>query len=228
MKTPMSLATDPIGSTPLRAVLEEYHVRMLAERAGPRIEVRGGRDGGEDQRMRAIGPETGRLLHTIVASLSAPKVLEVGTSFGYSTLWLADAARLAGGHLTTIELHRYKSAYATDMAARAGLSDHIDFLVGDALELIPAFEGRFDFVFIDLWKDLYLPVLDAVRTKLNAGAIIAADNMIRPGSDEVRNYGRVVRDLPGVRSLLLPVGTGLEISILEEDDPYRRPAPKEI
>ncbi|CUX58137.1 hypothetical protein AGR8A_pTi20041 [Agrobacterium fabrum str. J-07] len=58
--------------------------------------------------------------------------------------------------------------------------------------------------------------------------IIAADNMIRPGSGEIRNYGRAVRDLPGVRSLLLPVGTGLEISILEASDPYLQPAPKEI
>lgn len=212
--------TDPITDDARRAVFQDYHERMLAERTAPRVEAPGGRDGGEDYRMRAIGPETGRLLHSIVSSLSKPRILEIGTSFGYSTLWLADAARQANGQVITLEKHGYKSAYAHDMATRAGLAKYIDFQVGDALELIPALAPGFDFVFIDLWKHLYLPALDSVRPKLRANAIIAADNMIRPASNEVRAYGRQIRATDGFRSLLLPVGTGLEISVLETTPVY--------
>lgn len=212
-----AFSTDPIRDEAARAIFEEYHERMQAERSGPRIEAPGGRDGGHDQRMRAIGPETGRLLHSIVSSLETPRVLEVGTSFGYSTLWLAHAARQTGGEVTTIEKHAYKSAYAKEMAERARLDAVIRFHVDDALEGIRRIEGRFDFVFIDLWKELYVPTLEAVLPKLTSGAIIVADNMLRPGSEAVAAYAASVRRIPGVRSLTLPVGTGVEISVFGTD-----------
>ena len=199
------LSTDPLYDEALRSVFDVYHQRMHAERTEPRIEVPGGRDGGLDQRMRAIGPETGRLLHAIVGSLETPRVLEVGTSFGYSTLWLADAARSAGGHVDTLELHDYKSAHAKQMAERAGLSQTITFWTGDALALIPELSGRFDFVFIDLWKDLYLPVLESLKNRLNQGAILVADNMGR-SSEEIRSYGRAVRALPAACACRLATG----------------------
>lgn len=210
-----ALLTDPIEDETTRQIFALYHDRMRTERSSPRIEAPGGRDGGHDQRMRAIGPETGRLVHSIVSSRPAPRVLEVGTSFGYSTLWLAHAAKQAGGHVVTIEKHEYKSVYAQDMARRAGLEAIISFHVGDALHGISEMEGPFDFVFIDLWKDLYVPTLEAVLPKLANGAIIAADNMLRPGSEEVRAYAKAVRSKPGMRSLTLPVGTGVEISVYD-------------
>lgn len=210
-----SLSTDPIQDETTGQIFRLYHERMRAERSRPRIEAPGGRDGGHDQRMRAIGPETGRLLHSIVSSRPAPRVLEVGTSFGYSTLWLAHAAQQAGGHVVTIEKHEYKSLYAEDMARRAGLEAIVSFHIRDALEGISEMQGPFDFVFIDLWKDLYVPTLEAVLPKLANGAIIAADNMLRPGSEEVRAYAAAVRKVPGMSSLTLPVGTGVEISIYD-------------
>lgn len=91
-----AFSKDPIRDEAARAIFEEYHKRMQTERSGPRIEAPGGRDGGHAQRMRAVGPETGPLLHSIVSSRQTPGVFEVGTSFGYSTLWLAHAARQTG------------------------------------------------------------------------------------------------------------------------------------
>lgn len=201
----------------IATVLEAYHERMREERASPREEAPGGRDGGQDQRMRAVGPETGRLLNILARSLEAPTILELGTSFGYSGIWLAEAARATGGRLITMELHGYKSAYARDMAEKAGLADHVDFRVGDAVQMIAELAEPVDFVLVDLWKDLYVPCLEAFYPK---GAIVVADNMLRPGTEDVKRYGRAIRVLPGMTSVLLPVGTGIEVSRYEPESAY--------
>jgi len=201
-------------------VLDAYHERMDEERNSPREEAPDGRDGGQDQRMRAVGPNTGRLLNILARSLEAPTILELGTSFGYSGIWLAEAARATGGRLITMELHGYKSAHARAMAEKAGLAGHVDFRVGDAVAMIGDLAGKIDFVLVDLWKDLYLPCLEAFYPKLNPGAIVVADNMIRPGNEDVRRYGRAVRALPGMTSVLLPVGSGIEVSRYEPNGAY--------
>lgn len=202
----------------ISAVLDRYHARMREERTGPRTEAPGGRDRGQDQRMRAIGPETGQILNILARSLEKPTILELGTSFGYSGIWLADAARASGGRLITMELHEYKSAYAKKMAEQAGLAGWIDFRIGDAVQMIRELSGKVDFVFVDLWKDLYVPCLEAFYPYLNEGAIVVADNMIRPGTEDVKRYGRAIRALPGMSSVLLPVGTGIEVSRFEDTE----------
>lgn len=207
---------DTPGEHPLDpkvvAVLDGYHERIRAEREAPRVEAPGGRDGGQDQRMRAISPDTGRFLNTLVRGLRRPTVLEIGTSFGYSTIWLAEAARSAGGRLITMELHAYKSEHAREMAERAGLSDHIEFRVGDAVTMARELPHTVDFVFLDLWKDLYVPSFDAFHEKLAPGAIVVADNMIRPGGEPLKAYATAIRAKAGITSILLPVGSGLEVS----------------
>lgn len=199
----------------IAAVLDIYHDLIHEERNSPREMPPGGRDGGQDRRLRAVGPETGQLLNILAKSLRAPTILELGTSFGYSGIWLAEAARASGGRLITMELHDYKSAYAREMADKAGLADYIDFRVGDAVQMISELETGVDFVLVDLWKDLYLPCLEAFYPKLNPGAIIVADNMLRPGDDNVKIYGEAIRRKPNMTSVLLPVGSGIEVSRYE-------------
>ncbi|WP_404288669.1 O-methyltransferase [Microvirga sp. RSM25] len=199
----------------ITAVLDAYHELIREERSGARETPPGGRDGGQDRRMRAVGPETGQLINIIARGLQAPNILELGTSFGYSGIWLAEAARASGGRLTTMELHDYKSAYAQEMAIKAGLAESIDFKVGDAVQMIDELPFGLDFVLVDLWKDLYVPCLEAFYPKLNPGAIIVADNMLRPGGEDVKRYGKAIRAKPGITSVLLPVGTGIEISRFE-------------
>jgi predicted O-methyltransferase YrrM len=97
------------------------------------------------------------------------------------------------------------------MAEKAGLADVIDFKVGDAVEMIHELRGGVDFVLVDLWKDLYLPCLEAFYPRLNSGAIIVADN-ISPGRIDVARYVQAVQAKPGMTSIMLPVGQGLEIS----------------
>jgi predicted O-methyltransferase YrrM len=98
------------------------------------------------------------------------------------------------------------------MATKAGLADVVDFKVGDAVKMIAELSFGFDFVLVDLWKELYVPCLEAFYPKLNPGAIIVADNMIRPGGENVARYAKAVRAKPKVESILVPVGAGLEIS----------------
>jgi predicted O-methyltransferase YrrM len=165
-----------------------------------------------DQVLLAVGPDSGRLINILARSLTAPNMLELGTSYGYSGIWLADAARATGGRLTTMELQDYKSAYAKEMSTKAGLADHVDFKVGDAVRMIGEMPDGIDFVLVDLWKDMYVPCLEVFYPKLNPGAIIVADNMLRGGGDEVKAYAKAIRAKPKIDSVLVPVGSGLEIS----------------
>ncbi len=197
----------------IAAVLEAYHERMRHENDS---RGRGGRDW-SDGALLAVGPDSGQFINILARSLKAPNILELGTSYGYSGIWLAEAARAAGGRLTTIEIADHKSAYAHDMSAKAGLAEYVDFKVGDALEIIAQLAFKLDFVLVDLWKDLYTPCLDAFYPKLNPGAIVVADNMIFPGGEDVERYARAVRAKPKMTSICVPVGSGLEISRFAAD-----------
>jgi predicted O-methyltransferase YrrM len=186
-------------------VLAEYEARARAEEAGA---------ASVDDLLLPVGPVTGRFLNELIKAMPACRALEVGTSYGYSTLWLAEAVREARGELTTLELKAVKSAHAREQLTRAGLAAAVRFLVGDALELLKTLPGPFDFVLIDLWKDLYIPVFDAVYPRLAPGAAIVADNMINPADTRplAEVYRRHVRAAADMTSVLLPLGSGIEVS----------------
>ena len=195
--------------------LAAYHELIRAQEQRRDQTPAADRHSERDRRLLAVGPQTGRLINILARSLRAPRILELGTSYGYSGIWLAEAARASGGRVVSMELQDYKSAHARDMAAKAGLADYIDFKVGDAVQMISELPFGLDFVLLDLWKDLYVPCLEAFYPKLNPGAIIVADNMLHPGGDQVERYGKTVRAKPGMTSVLVPVGSGLEISRFE-------------
>jgi predicted O-methyltransferase YrrM len=166
-----------------------------------------------DDFLLPVGPETGTVLNLLIKSDRPRVILEVGTSYGFSTLYLAEAARECGAKLVTLELSATKISYARDALTRAGLAQGVEFRQGNALDTLRALPGPFDFVLIDLWKDLYVPCLELIHPKLGEGAIIVADNMTYPESSraEASAYRRRVREL-GLDSVLLPLGSGIEIS----------------
>ncbi len=191
----------------------------LEERS--RREWRGERQGSfqagtdlRDQMLLSVGREAGLFLNMTAKAAKAQRILELGTSYGYSTLWLAEAALQTGGKVVSLDVADYKQAHAAEVLARAGLAGIVEFRTGDALKLIPELEGGFDFVLLDIWKDLYVPSLDLFHPKLAPGAVIVADNMLQPAADRTNalTYRRAVRAKPGVTSVLLPIGQGLEIS----------------
>jgi predicted O-methyltransferase YrrM len=168
-----------------------------------------------DEFLLPVGPEVGAFLHALILARRPKRILELGTSYGYSTVILADAARAVGAELITMELADYKQAYAQEQIAKAGLSDVVDFRCGDAVEMIKADPGPFDFILLDIWKELYTPCFDAFYGKLSEEAIIAADNMITPemARPDVRVYREAVRAKADLQTVLLPIGQGIELSV---------------
>src|SRR4029077_20084167 len=138
--------------------------------------------GRRDEMLLPVGRAAGALMNLLVKEGEARRILEVGSSYGYSTTWLAEAARAVGGRVASSELQAAKTEYAREQLARAGLAQYVEFRVGDALASLRQLAGPFDFVLIDLWKNLYVPVFELLYPKLAPGAIIVADNMLHSES----------------------------------------------
>jgi len=194
-------------------VLTEYETRIEAENLAMQSADMAQVMARRDEFLLPIGPDTGRVLNILIKNAKARSILELGTSYGYSTVWLAEAARETGGRVASLELADYKARHARDTLARAGLADHVEIHVGSAVEILPKLAGPYDFVLIDLWKELYVTCLDLVYPKLAHGAFVAADNMIYPeiSRADAANYQRHIRRLE-FDSVLLPIGSGVELS----------------
>jgi predicted O-methyltransferase YrrM len=167
-----------------------------------------------DQFLLAVGPETGQFMNLLIRAAKPKVILEIGTSYGYSTLWLAEAARSTGGHIITLELQDNKQQYARERMTQAGLAGVIDFRLGDARKLLASLDTNVDFVLLDLWKDLYIPCFDLFYPRLNPDAFVVADNMLFPESSRAHAvpYRQHVRQKSDLQSILLPIGSGLEVS----------------
>ena len=167
-----------------------------------------------DEFLISVGPDTGRMLHLLATGANARSILELGASYGYSTLWLADAARATGGKVHSLEISQPKVDHARAQLARAGLAAFVEFHVGSALDTLPRLAGPFDFVLLDLWKDLYGACFELFHTKLAPGALVAADNMLFPPNvrADAMAYQALVRTKPDMDSVLLPIGSGVELS----------------
>jgi predicted O-methyltransferase YrrM len=202
--------TDP----KVASVYADYEARNVTEQDRQRTI---GASGFElrDEFLLPVGPEVGTFLHALILAKRPKRILELGTSYGYSTLFFADAARAVGATVITMELADGKQAHAKEQIAKAGLSDVVDFRLGDAVEMIHADPGPFDFILLDVWKELYLPCFDAFYPKLSDEAIIAADNMIFPpqAREDVRQYRAAVRAKSDLQTTLLPIGSGIELSV---------------
>ena len=172
-----------------------------------------------DEFLLPVGEEVGMLLHTLILAHRPCRILELGTSYGYSTLFLADAARTVGASVITMELADYKQAYARERLERAGLAAQVEFRCGDAVAMIEADASaggeKFDFVLLDIWKDMYLPCFEAFYPHLAEEGIVVADNMISPAGarPSVREYRAAVRAKGDMQQVLLPAGQGIELAV---------------
>ncbi len=196
------------------AVFADYVARDVAEQARMK-EVGTSALGFRDELLLPVGEAVGAFLHALILARKPARILELGTSYGYSTVVLADAARAVGATLITMELADYKQAHAREQLTKAGLADVVDFRCGDAVEMIKADPGPFDFILLDIWKELYTPCFDAFYSKLSEEAIIASDNMITPemARPDVRIYREAVRAKADLQTVLLPIGQGIELSV---------------
>jgi predicted O-methyltransferase YrrM len=162
------------------------------------------------QRSLAVGPDSGRLLFALVAPNAGCEVLEIGGSRGYSAIWLAAAARILGGRVVSLEQDPAKIEAWHRNIADAGLEEWAELVEGNARETLPAVGGSFDVVFIDAWKDDYEWYFGEVRTKLEPGAVVVADNV--DTSAAVKAYAEARQADPTLLSVTVPLGNGLEVS----------------
>jgi predicted O-methyltransferase YrrM len=158
-----------------------------------------------------ISARGGELLYNLIRAIRPATVIEFGTSFGISTLYLAAAVRDNGvGRVISTELSRSKAAAARQTFGATGLDDLITVLEGDARETLAGIDATVDFVLLDGWKDLCLPVLKLLEPRLGPGTLVVADDVnltdLRPYLDYVRDPSH------GYQSVTFPVEDGMEIS----------------
>lgn len=159
-------------------------------------------------RHRNLEPSSAEFLCALAAGVGARRIVEVGGSSGLSTIALAAAVRATSGRLITIEIEAERQAESRATLAGLGLEGYVDYRLGDAGEILPEL-GEFDFAFIDCEKEDYIRFFDLLRVA--AGGIVVADNILSHGLSE---YVEHVRLHPGVESITLPVGKGLEVTRL--------------
>jgi predicted O-methyltransferase YrrM len=163
----------------------------------------------QEQRIRALTPATGAFLYGVLLALRPPLIFEAGSAVGYSTIWLALAARAYGGRVIGSEIRPERVAAANANLAAAGLQDVAVVLEGDAAELVRQYE-RIDFLFLDAEKDDYGRLFLAAFDRVVPGGLIVADNVV---SHDCRAYQEFVRSRSDVLTITIPFERGLEWTI---------------
>lgn len=166
--------------------------------------------------IMSVSREGGRLLYLLTRAVKAKNVVEFGTSFGISTLYLASAVRdNGGGQVITTELQKDKAQAAIENFDAAGLGDLVDVRIGDARETLRELPGPVDLVLLDGWLDLRLPILKVVEPRLRPGSLVVIDDVSLDIGRGVYEEFRAYIDDPanGYLSITLPVHQGVQLAL---------------
>jgi predicted O-methyltransferase YrrM len=167
------------------------------------------------KRWRNVEPDTARLMSVLIRALAPRRLLELGTSNGYSSIWLADAARATGGLLTSIEIDPDRSACARENLRRAELDQFVDLRVQDAGEALAESDDQsWDFIFLDAERPAYPGYWRDLRRVLAPRGVLIVDNVISH-ADEVVGFRKLIADDDGVSEVLVPTGAGALLVVRE-------------
>jgi predicted O-methyltransferase YrrM len=167
----------------------------------------------KDTGQLAVSEEDGRFLRLLVASKGARHALEIGGASGYSAIWIGMGLRDTGGKLVTIEYDPVRAKELAENIKRAGLTDVVQVLAGDAFQQIPKVTGTFDFVFLDAWKKDYKRFLDLVFPRLDKGGLFLAHNVVNKKS-EMGDFLDAIQKNPSLwTSIVSPSGEGMSVSL---------------
>jgi caffeoyl-CoA O-methyltransferase len=183
------------------AVLERLYTEDAAQRAAGLP---------SSQRTRNLERDTGRWLALLARATDAREVLEIGSSNGVSTIWLAAAAQHNGGRVTGTEILPERAADANRNLADAGLDAVARVVAGHARATVASLPGPFDIVFIDAEKDDYVDHFQAVADRVGLGGLILADNVI---SHDLSDYQAMLRSRSDVETVTIPIGRGVEFTL---------------
>jgi predicted O-methyltransferase YrrM len=188
---------------PVRAVMDSLEARDAADRTDGTPQAR---------RLRAISPEVGPFLVTLAMAIRARTIVEVGTSGGYSTLWLALAARETGGRVLTFEVDGDKVELARRTFDEAGVQDVVEQRHADGGAGLATLPGEADLVFLDAEKDDYLRILDPAVRALRPGGMLVADNLISHAGDLEPFRAAALADAR-LTGLVVPIGRGELVAV---------------
>jgi predicted O-methyltransferase YrrM len=190
----------------LASLLDELHRRGREHDAARADRV---------ERWRNLEPDTARLLALLARVITPDRLLELGTSNGYSTIWLADAVRGAGGSMTSVEIDAARAEHARTNLRAAGLEDAVELYVGDAGAVLAASgDGEWDFVFLDAERAAYVSYWPDLVRVLRPRGLLAVDNVISH-ADELIEFRELVAHDARVSEALAPTGAGLLLVVRE-------------
>ncbi len=160
-----------------------------------------------------ISRETGQFLNLLVKELRCKKILEIGTSNGYSGIWLAEALSHSGGHLYTMESHaKGRHALGRETFKKSGLNKYITHLLGHAPEAIPAHPKIFDLIFLDATKEEYVKHFTALKNRVKKNGILIADNL-HSHKEALKDFIKAIKSEPSWKVTELNLGTGLLVGV---------------
>jgi predicted O-methyltransferase YrrM len=166
----------------------------------------------KDKGQLAVSEEDGKFLRLLIASTKRKHALEIGGASGYSAIWMGQAMRETGGKLVTIEYDPVRSKELADNIRRAGLTDVVQVIAGDAFAEIPKIPGTFDFVFLDAWKRDYKRFLDLVYPRLDKGGLFTAHNVVNKRT-EMGDFLDAIQRNPALwTAIVSPSGEGISLS----------------
>jgi caffeoyl-CoA O-methyltransferase len=166
-----------------------------------------------DSGQLAVSEEDGRFLRLLVASKGARHALEIGGASGYSAIWIGMGLRETGGKLVTIEYDPVRAKELAENIRRAGLTDVVQVMAGDAFQQIPKVTGTFDFVFLDAWKKDYKRFFDLVYPRLEPHGLFLAHNVVNKKS-EMGDFLDAVQKHPSLwTTIVSPSGEGMSVSL---------------
>jgi predicted O-methyltransferase YrrM len=190
----------------LIALLEELHRHGVTHDEGKADRL---------QRLRNVEPDTARVLALLVRASAARRVLELGTSNGYSTIWLADAVRDVGGRLLSVDVDGKRSAEAAQNLDRGDVREPVELRVEDAeMTLRAARESAWDMIFLDAERSAYAGYWPDLLRVLSPGGLLAVDNVLSH-AEEVREFRVLVSADERVSEAIVPTGAGLLLVVRE-------------
>src|SRR5215831_17000247 len=166
----------------------------------------------KDTGQLAVSEEDGRFLRLLVASTGRKRALEIGGASGYSAIWIAQGLRASGGTLVTIEYDPGRAKELAENIRKAGMTDVVTVVAGDAFQQIPKLPGTFDFVFLDAWKRDYKKFFDLVLPRLDKGGLFTAHNVVNKRS-EMGDFLDAIQHNPTLwTAIVAPSGEGISLS----------------
>ena len=183
---------------------------------------------GDAHNLPLVDAEVGALLRVLATAVQARRILEIGTAIGYSGIWLAGALP-SDGTLLTMEMDEQRARQAREHFTRAGLSDRVSVIVGDAQRMLAKIAGPFDLIFQDGDKKMYGPMLDRLAGLLRPGGLLVTDNVLwsgevvpgfvkepRQNADDTRaiiEYNQRLNSHPALLTSIVPLRDGVAISV---------------